>query len=257
MTRPYNDRLLEGRQFELEPSLGIRQWRARRHGQPPHRPTHIGRSGLRRPETDQRHEGPDADAIACPAVAGDRHLGASRPHRQRLLEQADQSHVVSRPGEGMKRKTRCQFAANGWRRHRRSNKWFIGVAFVGEEGVLVADYGKHVLSPSAKNSKTYKRPERSRFPEVGQGIYNGVDQRRPKPASARACATSTTRAPSSNTTCSATSPTARAKNSSGTPRVSVFTNDERSQRSCSPRPTARAGRSRSAKGGKIPGTCQR
>ena len=35
-----------------------------------------------------------------------------------------------------------------------------GVAFVGDEGVLVADYGKQVLSPSAKFND-YKRPEQS------------------------------------------------------------------------------------------------
>jgi predicted dehydrogenase len=37
-------------------------------------------------------------------------------------------------------------------------KWGIGVAFVGDKGVLVADYGKLVLSPGAK-FKDYKRPE--------------------------------------------------------------------------------------------------
>ncbi|MDO5114396.1 MAG: Gfo/Idh/MocA family oxidoreductase [Planctomycetia bacterium] len=30
------------------------------------------------------------------------------------------------------------------------DNWGIGVAFIGEKGVLVSDYGKHVLSPSAK-----------------------------------------------------------------------------------------------------------
>lgn len=30
------------------------------------------------------------------------------------------------------------------------NKWGIGVAFVGDEGVMVSDYGRYVLSPSAK-----------------------------------------------------------------------------------------------------------
>ena len=36
-------------------------------------------------------------------------------------------------------------------------KWHIGVAFVGEEGIIVSDYGKIVLSPVAKY-KDYKRP---------------------------------------------------------------------------------------------------
>ena len=39
-------------------------------------------------------------------------------------------------------------------------KWHIGVAFVGDEGIVVSDYGKIVHSPSAK-FKDYKRPEQS------------------------------------------------------------------------------------------------
>ena len=38
--------------------------------------------------------------------------------------------------------------------------WSIGVAFVGEKGVLVADYGRHLLSPSA-NFADYEVPEHS------------------------------------------------------------------------------------------------
>lgn len=49
------------------------------------------------------------------------------------------------------------------------NKWGIGVAFIGEDGVLVSDYGKNVLSPSAK-FKDYKRPEQSIAPSAGH--YN-------------------------------------------------------------------------------------
>ena len=37
------------------------------------------------------------------------------------------------------------------------SKWHIGVAFVGDEGVIVSDYGKIVLSPGSKY-KDYKRP---------------------------------------------------------------------------------------------------
>ena len=40
------------------------------------------------------------------------------------------------------------------------NKWGIGVAFIGDKGVLVTDYGKHVLSPSV-DFKDYERPEQT------------------------------------------------------------------------------------------------
>ena len=49
------------------------------------------------------------------------------------------------------------------------NKWGIGVAFVGENGVLVSDYGKNVLSPSSK-FKDYQRPQQSIEPSAGH--YN-------------------------------------------------------------------------------------
>ena len=39
-------------------------------------------------------------------------------------------------------------------------KWHIGVAFVGDEGILVADYGKLLLSPSA-SFKDYEPPKAS------------------------------------------------------------------------------------------------
>jgi hypothetical protein len=48
-------------------------------------------------------------------------------------------------------------------------KWGIGVAFVGENGVLVSDYGKNVLSPSSK-FEDYQRPQQSIEPSVGH--YN-------------------------------------------------------------------------------------
>ncbi|MEN8773872.1 MAG: Gfo/Idh/MocA family oxidoreductase [Akkermansiaceae bacterium] len=49
------------------------------------------------------------------------------------------------------------------------NKWGIGVAFVGEDGVLVSDYGKNILSPSDK-FKDFRRPEPSIAPSAGH--YN-------------------------------------------------------------------------------------
>ena len=38
------------------------------------------------------------------------------------------------------------------------DKWGIGIAFIGEKGLVVSDYGKHILSPSDK-FKDYKVPE--------------------------------------------------------------------------------------------------
>jgi hypothetical protein len=48
-------------------------------------------------------------------------------------------------------------------------KWGIGVAFIGDDGILVADYGKLVLSPGAK-FKDYKRPEQTIPNSIGH--YN-------------------------------------------------------------------------------------
>ncbi len=38
------------------------------------------------------------------------------------------------------------------------NNWGIGIAFIGEKGLVIADYGKHLLSPAGKFTE-YKRPE--------------------------------------------------------------------------------------------------
>lgn len=38
------------------------------------------------------------------------------------------------------------------------NDWGIGIAYIGEKGVVVTDYGKHLLAPSAKFTD-YQRPE--------------------------------------------------------------------------------------------------
>ena len=46
------------------------------------------------------------------------------------------------------------------------SKWHIGVAFVGEEGIIVSDYGKIVLSPGPKY-KDYQRPKPSIPKSVG------------------------------------------------------------------------------------------
>ncbi|MFN3166206.1 MAG: Gfo/Idh/MocA family oxidoreductase [Phycisphaeraceae bacterium] len=49
------------------------------------------------------------------------------------------------------------------------NKWGIGVAFVGDKGVLTADYGKYVLSPSAEY-KDFAPPARTI--DQSKGHYN-------------------------------------------------------------------------------------
>ena len=49
------------------------------------------------------------------------------------------------------------------------NRWGIGVAFIGSDGILVSDYGKNVLSPGAK-FKDYQKPEQSIPPSAGH--YN-------------------------------------------------------------------------------------
>ena len=46
------------------------------------------------------------------------------------------------------------------------SRWGIGVAFVGDDGVLVGDYGRHLLSPSKKFAR-YERPEKSIPPSPG------------------------------------------------------------------------------------------
>lgn len=49
------------------------------------------------------------------------------------------------------------------------NDWGIGIAFIGEKGLVVSDYGRHLLSPSA-NFADYKRPEP--FIPSSTGHYN-------------------------------------------------------------------------------------
>lgn len=46
------------------------------------------------------------------------------------------------------------------------DKWPIGVAFVGDKGVLTSDYGRHVLSPSG-DFKDYERPEQTIAKSLG------------------------------------------------------------------------------------------
>lgn len=82
-------------------------------------------------------EGPAADPIAAP------------PWQVVTWEHPDDVKVIWYHGpEGMKRRSDILQPMVG--EDTVIGKWGIGVAFVGEEGVLVSDYGKRVLSPSAK-----------------------------------------------------------------------------------------------------------
>ena len=66
--------------------------------------------------------------------------------------------------EGMKRRSQILQPMVG--KDTEINRWGIGVAFVGSEGVLVSDYGKNVLSPGQK-FKDYKKPKKSIAPSAG------------------------------------------------------------------------------------------
>jgi len=110
-------------------------------------------------------EGPDPDEHACPPsqVVTWEHpdRGGDQPH-------TGACKVVWYHGpEGMKRRAEVLQPMVG--DDTQIGKWGIGVAFVGEDGVLVADYGKQVLSPSAKFND-YKRPEQT-IPN-SKGHYN-------------------------------------------------------------------------------------
>ncbi|MGC4007510.1 MAG: Gfo/Idh/MocA family oxidoreductase [Pirellulales bacterium] len=110
---------------------------------------------LKRPKTVVS-EGPVPDAIACP------------PWQQVTWEHA------ARPGDGPHH-TACKVVwnhgAEGMKRRSAYlqpklgtdidlTKWGIGVAFVGEKGLIVADYGKIVLSP-VEGFKDMPRPAQS------------------------------------------------------------------------------------------------
>ena len=110
-------------------------------------------------------EGPDADPIAAPpwqVVTWD-HPDAAVGGGERGPVKVVWYHGP----EGMKRKTELLQPMVG--KDTDLNKWHIGVAFVGENGVLVSDYGKRVLSPSAKY-KDVKQPEQTIAKSAGH--YN-------------------------------------------------------------------------------------
>lgn len=94
-------------------------------------------------------------------------IGAA-PWQEITWQHPDNVKVVWYHGpEGMKRRSEVLQPMVG--NDTVINKWGIGVAFVGENGVLVSDYGKNILSPSSK-FKDYQRPEQSIAPSAGH--YN-------------------------------------------------------------------------------------
>ena len=94
-------------------------------------------------------------------------IGAA-PWQEITWQHPDDVKVVWYHGpEGMKRRSEVLQPMVG--KDTVINKWGIGVAFVGENGVLVSDYGKNVLSPSS-NFKDYQRPQQSIEPSAGH--YN-------------------------------------------------------------------------------------
>ena len=94
-------------------------------------------------------------------------IGAA-PWQEITWQHPDDLKVVWYHGpEGMKRRSEVLQPMVG--NDTVIDKWGIGVAFVSENGVLVSDYGKNILSPSAK-FKDYQRPEQSIAPSAGH--YN-------------------------------------------------------------------------------------
>jgi predicted dehydrogenase len=94
-------------------------------------------------------------------------IGAA-PWQEITWQHPDDLKVVWYHGpEGMKRRSEVLQPMVG--NDTKISKWGIGVAFVGENGVLVSDYGKNILSPSSK-FKDYQRPEQSIAPSAGH--YN-------------------------------------------------------------------------------------
>ena len=104
--------------------------------------------------TSAASEGPEADDIACPPWQVCTWEHASREGNAAWSEP---TKVLWYHGpEGMKRRSDYLQPLVG--NDTRINDWGIGVAFIGSDGVLVADYGKLVLSPGDK-FKDLPQPE--------------------------------------------------------------------------------------------------
>ena len=101
-------------------------------------------------------EGPSPDPIACPPWQV---VTWQHPARTGNPNWEVPTKVLWYHGpEGMKRRADVLQPKLG--SDTNISSWFIGVAFVGDGGTLVADYGKLLLSPSA-DFKDYQRPPQS------------------------------------------------------------------------------------------------
>ena len=101
-------------------------------------------------------EGPPANEVACPPWQV---VTWEHPAREGNPNFSVPARVIWYHGsEGMKRRSELLQPMVG--DDTAINQWGIGVAFVGPKGVLVADYGKNVLSPSA-DFKDFKPPPAS------------------------------------------------------------------------------------------------
>jgi hypothetical protein len=97
-------------------------------------------------------EGPDPDPVLCPpwqVVTWEHPARGSDPWLGPV------KLVWYHGGEGMKRRSEVLQPMLGGDAD--LGGWGIGVAFVGSDGALVADYGKIVLSPAAQ-FESYERP---------------------------------------------------------------------------------------------------
>ena len=116
---------------------------------------------LRRPVTIES-QGPEVDEIGCPPW---QEVTWEHPAREGNDSWRVPTKVVWYHGnEGMRR--RSEYLQPRVGKDTNINGWSIGVAFVGDKGLLVADYEKLLLSPSA-NFKDYQRPEKSIPPSLG------------------------------------------------------------------------------------------
>ena len=107
-------------------------------------------------------EGPEPDPVACPPW---QQVTWEHPAREGDGAHHAACKVVWYHGnEGMRR--RAEYLQPKVGSDTDIGKWGIGVAFIGERGVLVADYGKTVLSPSAGFADV-PRPEATIAPSLG------------------------------------------------------------------------------------------
>jgi predicted dehydrogenase len=117
--------------------------------------------GLDRPKSVES-EGPEPDLVACPPWQV---VTWEHPAREGNASWAVPTKLVWYHGaEGMLRRAELLQPMVG--EDTRIDDWGIGVAFVGSEGVLVADYGKLVLSPGVQFAD-YERPAESIPPSMG------------------------------------------------------------------------------------------